>query len=209
MGKRIKKRRHLEVALLQDELVDLLYSLEQGLVFHGGTAIWRCYAGNRFSEDLDFYGPVQKIDDAFSSAVKSRSLVLSKYKKTGNLAFSKISNGRVEVRLEVNFSSSKSPVVAPFERVDGSLIDVLTLSPEQLILEKIGAYSSRFFIRDLYDIYHLSNFVKDESLVSMQMRSFLSSAKQPVDEANLEAIVYSGAVPSFQQIVDSLKRRWL
>ena len=40
-------------------------------------------------------------------------------------------------------------------------MDVLTLSPENLILEKIGAYENRRFIRDIYDVYHLSNYVTE------------------------------------------------
>ena len=55
LHKRLRKRAHVELALLQDEVMEILYGIENGLVLHGGTAIWRCYGGNRFSEDLDFY----------------------------------------------------------------------------------------------------------------------------------------------------------
>ncbi|MFH1246948.1 MAG: nucleotidyl transferase AbiEii/AbiGii toxin family protein, partial [Candidatus Micrarchaeota archaeon] len=59
LANKLKKRLHLETATLQDEVVDLIYSISSP-VLHGGTAIWRCYAGNRFSEDLDFYMPRDK-----------------------------------------------------------------------------------------------------------------------------------------------------
>jgi Domain of unknown function (DUF1814). len=51
----IRNQVQLEKAKLEDALVELLYSRYVGLVFHGGTSIWRCYGGNRFSRDLDFY----------------------------------------------------------------------------------------------------------------------------------------------------------
>ncbi|MBI5036418.1 nucleotidyl transferase AbiEii/AbiGii toxin family protein [Candidatus Micrarchaeota archaeon] len=210
LGKRIKKRRHLAVALLQDELIELLYSLDSHLVLHGGTAIWRCYGGNRFSEDLDFNGSLRKVDAGFAGKAEARSLNVSKYKKTENLLFAKVSNGQTEVRVEINFSSlGKRPIVAPFERVDGSFLDVLTLSPERLILEKMSAYANRFFVRDLYDIHHLSNYASDDELVEGKMASFLSGIRPPVDEANLKALVYAGVVPSYEQMVGALGRRWL
>ena len=37
-----------EKAKLEDVLIELLYSEYKSLTFHGGTAIWRCYGGNRF-----------------------------------------------------------------------------------------------------------------------------------------------------------------
>jgi len=55
LEKRLKKRMDVEIAFLQDEVVEILYAIESRLVLHGGTAVWRCYGGNRLSEDLDFY----------------------------------------------------------------------------------------------------------------------------------------------------------
>ena len=54
---RLKKRQHRELALLQDEITDIVYRISDEAVLHGGTAIWRCYGGNRFSEDIDIYIP--------------------------------------------------------------------------------------------------------------------------------------------------------
>ena len=51
----IKEASQLEKAKLEDTVIELLYSRHKDLVLHGGTSIWRCYSGNRFSRDLDFY----------------------------------------------------------------------------------------------------------------------------------------------------------
>ncbi|MEM1546291.1 MAG: nucleotidyl transferase AbiEii/AbiGii toxin family protein [Candidatus Methanomethylicia archaeon] len=35
-----------------------IYNSFPEAVIHGGTAIWRCYGSNRFSEDVDVYLPL-------------------------------------------------------------------------------------------------------------------------------------------------------
>ncbi|MBU3958073.1 MAG: nucleotidyl transferase AbiEii/AbiGii toxin family protein, partial [Nanoarchaeota archaeon] len=52
---KLKKKSHREIARLQDVVVDMMYRIFPKAVLHGGTAIWRCYKGNRFSEDIDVY----------------------------------------------------------------------------------------------------------------------------------------------------------
>ncbi|MEW6528454.1 MAG: nucleotidyl transferase AbiEii/AbiGii toxin family protein [Candidatus Micrarchaeota archaeon] len=208
LEKRLKKRMHVEIALLQDEITELLYGIENDIILHGGTSVWRCYGGNRFSEDLDFYcANVKKIEHNFKKAAKSRGLSILKFKKTKNLIFCKVSNRNSEVRIEINFARLKTAISKPFEKTDGTFMEVLTLSPEELVLEKISAYQNRRFIRDIYDIYHLSNYVNDEK-IGERMITFFASLEKPVDEENLNSIVYSGNVPAFKQIVAALKRRY-
>ncbi len=208
MEKRLKKRAHVEVARLQDELIEVAYDLDNELVLHGGTAIWRCYAGSRFSEDLDLYSKHAERLDVFKEKTTPRGLEVKKWKKTENLIFCKIANEVTEVRIEVNFKKKTTPVVAAFEKIDGSFIDVLTLSPEDLILEKISAFNSRRLIRDIYDIYHLSNYIKDYSRVKPAVDEFFPNMPQPLDEENLNAIVYTGAIPTFKQIKEAIERRF-
>ncbi|VVB66389.1 Nucleotidyl transferase AbiEii toxin, Type IV TA system [Candidatus Gugararchaeum adminiculabundum] len=210
LEKRLKKRAHIDVGLLQDEVTEVLYSLENRLVFHGGTAVWRCYGGNRFSEDLDFYcSDATKVEEGLKERLEARGLNVDKFKKTGNLIFCKVSGADMQVRVEINFSSKPAPPVAkPFEKIDGSFMSVLTLSPEDLILEKCDAYANRLFVRDIYDIFHLSNFVKGEPKAKQRVLLLLKSIKPPVDEKNLKAIVYSGNIPSFKQMVEFLQGRF-
>ncbi len=210
LEKRLRKRMHVEIALLQDEVMEILYGIDNDLILHGGTAIWRCYGGNRFSEDLDFYClGCEGLEQSFRERLSGRGLSVLKFKKTENLIFCKISNGEVEVRVEVNFAAKKVSVARPYERTDGTFMDVLTLSPEELILEKIEAYNGRRFVRDIYDIYHLQNYLEQGGAVRQKIKNLLASVEEPVDEKNLKAIVYSGSIPSFDQILESLKRRFL
>lgn len=206
---RLRKQFHREIAMLQDEVVEIVYALSPDAVLHGGTTVWRCYSGNRFSEDLDFYlVPKEKFREQLKKTLESRGLFLLKYKKTKSTIFSKISNGTVEIRLEVAIRNIREFEPRPFERTDGSFIDVFTPSPEQLLLEKMEAYSNRKLIRDFYDIYTLSAIVSLDKKLSEKTLGFLEKAKKPLDEKNLKTIVFSGAIPSFEQMELAVKRRF-
>ncbi len=208
LANQLKKQAHRDVAHLQDELIQMAYELESDLVLHGGTAIWRCYGGNRFSEDLDFYGNAEKLEKELEDLTRTRGLRINKNKKTDKLLFSKITDGQCEVRLEINRTVRKKPTAAPYRKIDGSFLTVLTLTPEELILEKINAYNNRRLIRDAYDLFHLSTLASDAPGLQQKMRTFLSNPPLPMDEKNLKTIVYTGAVPTFEQIKQALKRRW-
>ncbi len=208
LANQLKKQAHRNIARLQDELVQLAYELENDLVLHGGTAIWRCYGGNRFSEDLDFYGNTDQLEKELDGLTRARGLRITKLKKTENLLFCKITDSQCEVRLEVNRSVRKNPTAAAFRKLDGSFTTALTLTPEELILEKTDAYANRRLIRDAYDLFHLSSLCPDTPDVQKNMRAFLSDPPSPLDEKNLKTIVYTGAVPTFGQIIQALRRRW-
>jgi predicted nucleotidyltransferase component of viral defense system len=207
LEKRLRKRLHAEIGMLQDELVDVVYALDAKAVLHGGTAVWRCYGGNRFSEDLDFYVSKPKsVREKLAGKMDQRGLQLLKFKETKNLFFAKVSDGRIEVRLELNFSRKRSGVAMAFERIDGSFTHVLTLSAGQLALEKAEAYQARRFARDLYDVFFLARQVEKPQTISAEVQKLLERAGRPVDEKNLKAIVFSGAIPTFEQMVQGIRR---
>jgi len=204
---RLKKQAHKEIAMLQDEVVDIIYFISPKAVLHGGTAIWRCYEGNRFSEDLDFYLSTNNgFKESFSEQLKSRGLILLKYKETGNSIFSKISNISSEIRFEASLRKIKKYEIKPYEKTNGAYIDVLTLSPEDLLLEKANAYANRKLIRDFYDVYWLSRYLPKSTIIEEKIRQFLKKPERPADEKTLRTIVYAGAIPSFDQMLVSLKR---
>ncbi|MCX6799514.1 MAG: nucleotidyl transferase AbiEii/AbiGii toxin family protein [Candidatus Diapherotrites archaeon] len=206
---RLRKRLHMDIALLQDEVVDIVYSIAPDAVLHGGTAVWRCFSGNRFSEDLDFYLPTapNNFRERFSSELRSRGLSLLKFKRTGSTVFSKVSNGTVEVRFEASFRKPPGFEPRQFERADGSFMGVFTPTPEDLVLEKIAAFGNRRLVRDAYDLFILTSEAGLGSAALKKLASFSQSPPEPVDEKSLRTVVFSGAVPSFGQIVSALKRR--
>ncbi|EQB70749.1 MAG: hypothetical protein AMDU1_APLC00048G0003 [Thermoplasmatales archaeon A-plasma] len=207
IAKQLKKQSQVQIAFLQDEIIDILYSLTDDLVFHGGTAIWRCYEGKRFSEDLDFYSrSFPEILTEFQESVKSHGLTVLKIKDTGNVIFSSIKNNNAIVKVEVNHVSNVLGNQMAYELSDGSHVEVLSLTADQFINEKILAYTDRRYIRDIYDIYHISTSYKLQASTRLNLMKFLSNLPPPIDEPVLRTLVYTGLTPTFENMIKEMKR---
>ena len=124
---RLKRQSQVQLAELQDEALETVYSVFPNAVLHGGTAIWRCFQGNRFSEDLDFYASVEKdFRQKLEIELKKRGLLLTKFKQTENAVFAKISNNQTEVSIEIAVRKSPEKVTTK----SGVIVDFL--SPEMV-----------------------------------------------------------------------------
>ncbi len=208
LEKRLRKRAHKDIGLLQDELVEMLYGIAPNLVFHGGTAIWRCFSGGRFSEDLDIYidNLPENFEQKFTSEIKSRGLTLPKFKQTENLIFCKVEGPDAAVKVEINFAAKKKGEAVQYEKMDGSSMVVLCIPLPELVEEKAGAYLDRKFIRDIYDVF----FLLPKAGKPKPNGNVIKLAKEsplPVDEDNLANLIYSGAVPTFAQMLFSIRGR--
>jgi len=212
LEKRLKRRQHKEIAELQDLAVEVVYSIEENAVLHGGTAIWRCFQGNRFSQDLDFYlKPRKQFRQELQKTLENFGAMLPKCKQTENAIYSTIEKDNIQVSLEIALREFKNPKASSFEKTDGSFIDVLTPTASQLLLEKLQAFKNRKLIRDIYDTYHLSRFVSSEELNAEFLKKasqFLEELPNPADEQNLKSLILTGAVPSFEQMKQVLKRKF-
>lgn len=208
LEKRLRKESHRQIGRLQDELMEIAYNVSPLFVLHGGTELWRCFGGGRFSEDIDLYLPEASadLDERLKEAITARGLAISKFKRTENLIYAKVSNPEAEVRLEINLAGRPFSAPLPYEKMDGSSMIVMALPLEKLILEKAAAYRSRKLIRDIYDVYFLSEKLEDGK-TGEELRGFAKTCPSPVDEENLQTIVYSGAVPTFEQMHLALRRR--
>jgi predicted nucleotidyltransferase component of viral defense system len=83
----------------------------------------------------------------------SQGLTITKITDTGNVILSTVSNGKTSVKLEVNHARKVEGTITTYVLADGTEIEILSLTPDQFIEEKIDAYSDRSYIRDTYDIY--------------------------------------------------------
>jgi len=206
LNKKLRKREYLNKGILQDQVLDVAYSIEPNAVLHGGTGIWRCLKGNRFSEDLDFYlMPETDFEQKFKHELNKRNLSLLKYKTTENTIFSNISNGLTEVKLEASFQDKKGTLTS-YELIDGSFVDVLSLTPQEYFREKLLTYSRRKLVRDLYDVYFLSGLFDLDQKDCELLSNFIKNIEKPVDEDNLNAIILIGAIPNFESMLLRLKR---
>lgn len=203
---KLKKKSHREIARLQDITVDVLYKIFPKAVLHGGTAIWRCYKGNRFSEDIDVYmeKDTDKIEIFFKDLEKIGFKVIKKRIRESSL-FSKLVFEGTEIRFEAIFKKIAG-IIKEYETIEGVLTNVYTFSPEDLIKEKVDTYLFRRKIRDLYDIFFLIRYVREPAEIKGNVLKLLKEFREPADAAQLKVLVLFGAVPSKNEIIDYLKR---
>jgi len=205
---RIKRKNHAEIARLQDMVIEIIYRTMSRAVLHGGTAIWRCYSGSRFSDDIDMYlEKNEKAIENFFNELKSAGFSVSKREVGENSIYSVIELGGVTVRFEAVFKKVLG-IVKEYETYEGMLMNVYTLLPEELILEKISAYEKRRKIRDLFDIFFLLRYADNPGKIRTRLKAFVDGFTKPVDEGELKVIVLFGAIPSRTQMLDYIKR-WL
>ena len=206
LHRRLRRENHKKIARLQDILVEVLYREFPRAVLHGGTAVWRCYSGNRFSEDVDVYieRDTEKLDRFFLE-LRRAGFEITKRRTTQNSLYSALSLDRTEVRFEALFKRVEG-ILKGYETYEGILLNVFTLAPEELIIEKIDAYLNRRKIRDLYDIFFLLRYVVDAKGLKPALAGLLRDFKGPVDEGELKSVVLFGAVPTTEDMVEYLKR---
>ena len=117
---RLRRKSQKELAELQDEVVDVVYTLLDNAVIHGGTAIWRCYGGKRFSEDIDLYANyLETFKTKLENELKRRSLKLFKFRQTANTLFSQISNDVTHMSLEMTRKNMHG-TLKTYQKANGS-----------------------------------------------------------------------------------------
>jgi predicted nucleotidyltransferase component of viral defense system len=202
----LKKRTEKEVAYAQDIIVGELYKSFPYAVLHGGTAIWRCYQGNRFSEDVDVYIPrdVDKIKALFKS-FETRGFKITKSRIKENAVYAELIFNNVSTRFEATFQNKKF-IPKLYETSESFFINVYTLSPEQLVLEKVETYLKRLKIRDLYDIYFLLNIIENKAEIEGPIKRLIKDYKKPNDEENLSNIIIVGAILGSDQLLIEIKK---
>lgn len=209
LEKRLRKGAHRKLAFAQDALVNLVYETFPKAVIHGGTAIWRCYSGKRFSEDVDLYLPPASVNDdklkEFVSFLKKNGFSVVKFKHTKRSIFSKLGLAGATLSLEAVTKNIKNVAVKPFEASDGTFMNVYTLAPEDLIVEKVEAYKSRGKVRDLYDVWFLLSLVENPRSVKRELEEFVKEFKEPKDYATLKALIVIGPVPAVEDLIGGIK----
>jgi predicted nucleotidyltransferase component of viral defense system len=203
---KLKRESHKKIAEAQDLVIRELYSIFNDAVLHGGTSIWRCYNGNRFSEDIDIYIPrdVNKINLLFSNLEK-RGFIVEKKKIGENSLYSNLKMDGVFVRLEALFKKARGSL-KEYETVESNFITIYTLTPEELIIEKVDTYLKRLKIRDLYDIFFLLRFVKNKSEIKSKLEHLIKNFKKPADEKELKVILLEGIVPNTEKMLEYIGR---
>ena len=218
----ITNETQLKRAVVEDEVVDLLLKHYTLLVMHGGTAVWRCYGGNRFSRDIDFYSNLDPSEESHFQKQLHKLLVGSGYpireekynSKTKTLHV--IFNGADTTgKLDITFMKAMG-IAVEYLRVDGAKRIIRAIGPETLLNEKMDAYSDKYKnhgheIQDLYDMLILKDKIgKPSNDTRRKLSAFLDRIKDspPKDERGLRQLLLSGVAPSFGNITRILEM-WL
>lgn len=194
----------LRKAALQDLVIGIIFRSTSGAVFHGGTCVWRCYNGRRFSKDIDIYIAKESSIKKILSRLIQEGLDVRKDAQMRSTIFYTIKNS-TDIYLQINKKSMKGAVI-PYVLADGTLMNTYSLTAEAIILEKILAYNDRRLERDIYDIMVLLNSVVKKESVRRELMAFLLQVKPPKDPGALKDLVYEGVVPNFSEIVEYIKR---
>lgn len=226
---------HVEKLYLQDIALHSIYQeVVDELVFKGGTVLLKLYNLDRFSEDLDFtaageidlvkvlesverhlesFGAkVEKVESGDSGDSFNARLGVQGPLYTGNelsLSFFRIEvNRRAEV---------ENPIVRRYTPnfPDVPAFEILTLTEEEILAEKIRGLVIRNRPRDLYDIYHLldKGVEINEELVEKKLEYYdlafdpatilKEARKNRKSWGDLENLIYS-RLPEFDGVLDLL-----
>lgn len=204
---RLRREVHRKIAYAQDLIIKEVYSVFNKAVLHGGTAIWRCYGGKRFSEDLDFYFPKdkKKIDILFDNLSRI-GFEIKKKKILDNSVYSELELDRFSVRLKATFQKI-SGVICDYEMSDGNIISIYSLTPESFLIEKSNTYLNRFKIRDLWDIFFLLKMVNNINNIK-EIGRLIENYKEPIDKEDLKVILLEGIVPSAEDMILYIRKKW-
>ena len=202
---KLKKETHKRVAYAQDLIIEELFNLIPNTILHGGTAIWRCYKGSRFSEDIDVYlkKDMLKIEQLFLN-LENKGFKIKKLRIKDNSLYSLLEFNRVEIRLEGTFQNKKG-VLRNYETLSGNTILIYSLDESTLIQEKVETYLKRKLIRDLYDIFFLLNQVHDNS-VKNSLKKLINNYTNPLDEPTLRITILSGVTPKSKDMLGFIQK---
>lgn len=180
----------------KDYLLELLLfaiSSDSGdsLVFKGGTALYKFYSLNRFSEDLDFTANARRIDIAGIVKLSLRKLsALGVEGKSQIESFGNETNARLFFKgplydgskesmafIAVNCSMREKPLTAKKELFVPSYrelpsFDVFVMGAEEILAEKVRAIFTRNKARDAYDLWFLlkRGIVPDMRMINRKLK---------------------------------------
>lgn len=195
-------------AVLQDRTVEIVFSAAIDAVLHGGTAIWRCYSGERFSKDLDFYfkkeSTLQKTLDRLVQVGIKYELHQTRKANFGLYRNYILRHGGADIAFQVTIAKIKGDL-ARYETSNGAYRNINSLSAERLLLEKASALSDRHKARDLYDIWILKNYDFSQKTAEILSKA-LTKHPKIIDFDELKHTVY-GMLPPIDTMKEDISRR--
>lgn len=182
--KDLSNKEHIEKDYFQDLLLFNIYKQTNLLIFKGGTALYKLYGLQRFSEDLDFtlIGSIN-IEETMKKVLGNiDNSEIKNIKKLKNsisikIAFKGIITKYNTVRVDI---SLKNVILEKFDiknyisyYADVNPFNLRVLSLKEMVAEKIHSLLNRESARDLYDLFFLLKFVDiDKQLIIKKLEIF-------------------------------------
>jgi hypothetical protein len=196
---RIAEMKHLPIRNAEkDYLLEfLLYSLSddrRSLAFKGGTALYKFYNLNRFSEDLDFdaTGKQYNADKMIKKILRNLELAGMQRALPEKIEYGNEANIRFAIRgplydgsknsmsrVTINISKRERPIsptmkllISTFPEIPSFELSVLDM--KEIAAEKIRCIMTREKPRDIYDLWFLSkkDIVIDVPLVNKKLKIY-------------------------------------
>ncbi|MBI4450557.1 nucleotidyl transferase AbiEii/AbiGii toxin family protein [Candidatus Woesearchaeota archaeon] len=183
----------------KDYLLELLlfaiYKKTRAFAFKGGTALYKIYGLNRFSEDLDFTLIKRgfKAKETFNLVLRELSYLGLEGTMREFVAYQREINIRLLFKgplyqgtkeslcyVSVNISLRERPLLEPVPEMLPSLykeipaFEVYSLQPEELLAEKVRAVLTREKSRDVYDVWFLlkRGFSLNQNLINRKLKHY-------------------------------------
>jgi len=182
--KGLLNKEYMEKDYFQDLLLFNIYKQTNLLIFKGGTALYKLYGLQRFSEDLNFtlIGDLdieKTMKRVLFSIEGSEIKDIKKMKNSVSIkaAFKGIITKYNLVRLDITL---KNIVLEKFDvknytssYTDINPFNLRILSSKEMVAEKIHSILNRESARDLYDLFFLLKFANiDRSLIAKKLDVF-------------------------------------
>jgi len=184
---------NIEKDYLQELILLSIYSIvSKGLVFKGGTCLYKIYKLNRFSEDLDF-SLTEKLDikklankiasDLELLNIKCRIKEIKEYKNEINIRL--LLNGplykgsrETQCFIPLNISRKEQIILEPKRESIISLykeipnFELFSMQEKEILAEKVRAVFTRQKPRDIYDLWFLivnKKIAPDKNLINKKL----------------------------------------
>jgi uncharacterized protein len=215
----------------QEIILFILYSkFNNNLVFKGGTALTKCYGFDRFSEDLDFNGEEKEYKTIIEKGLKDFYLDFEieekKHQNSINLTiklngplYNGNKNSKCKIEIDINLKE-KSILKTNLKKI-GLFIEqipsfeIIVLSEEEILAEKIRTIIERNKARDIYDLYYLikKNTKINYELIKLKIKKdfnkneFLEKLKEKeiIWDSELKSIVKN--YPLFKEVNKYIKSK--
>lgn len=152
----MEKKEYLELYKLQDEVLDIFFTIEHSFYLTGGTALNRFYKEIRFSEDLDFFS-----NDSVNFDIDMDNIIELFEDKNINYEvnvrsrdFFRIFVFEDDIKLKIDFVNDRVKHIKRLNVKNSIVLDNL----ENIFANKITALIGRDEAKDVIDIWLLYKF---------------------------------------------------